>query len=70
MTYSSDKDLIYGCLAGRKDALEALVKHYSDPVYRFIQYTFGHYGLIFIKDGLKLGDYLFNITETRYGRKG
>jgi len=39
MNYSTDKDLIAGCLAGRRDALETIVKRFSNSVYRAIQYV-------------------------------
>jgi RNA polymerase sigma-70 factor (ECF subfamily) len=38
MKYSNDKEIIFGCITCRKDALEAFVKKFSDPIYRSIQY--------------------------------
>ena len=40
MNDSTDKDLIAGCLTGNRDALETLVKRFSNSVYRAIQYVF------------------------------
>jgi hypothetical protein len=35
----------------------------------FEDIPFGHYGLTFSRDGVKLGTYLFEIKETLYGRR-
>ena len=35
----------------------------------FEDIPFGHYSLTFFRDGVMLGKYLFNIKETRYGRR-
>jgi len=39
MSYANDRELIAGCVSGSKDALEGLVRKFSDPVYRSIQYA-------------------------------
>jgi RNA polymerase sigma factor (sigma-70 family) len=39
MSHLDDRTLIAGCLSGSRDALEGLVRRFSDPVYRSIQYA-------------------------------
>jgi RNA polymerase sigma factor (sigma-70 family) len=39
MSQLDDRTLIAGCLSGSRDALEGLVRRFSDPVYRSIQYA-------------------------------
>ena len=39
MSQLDDRALIAGCLSGSRDALEGLVRRFSDPVYRSIQYA-------------------------------
>ncbi|MFC1839603.1 RNA polymerase sigma factor [Thermodesulfobacteriota bacterium] len=39
MKYSTDRELIAGCVKHDRVALEELIKKFSDPVYRSIQYT-------------------------------
>ena len=40
MDDTSDKALIAGCLAGRRESLEIFVRRFSDTVYRSIQHVF------------------------------
>jgi RNA polymerase sigma factor (sigma-70 family) len=39
MSQSDDRALIAGCVSGSREALEGLVRKFSDPVYRSIQYA-------------------------------
>ena len=40
MNHATDRDLVNGCVSGSKEALEAFIRQFSDPVYRTVQYTF------------------------------
>jgi RNA polymerase sigma factor (sigma-70 family) len=53
MSQSDDRALITGCVSGKRDALEGLVRRFSDPVYRSIQYAFKTKCILYSREDLE-----------------
>jgi len=53
MSYLNDRALITGCMSGSHHALEGLVRRFSDPVYRSIQYSLRAKGIRYSREDLE-----------------
>jgi len=53
MNHPEDQALIAGCVSGSRAALETLVRKFSDPVYRSIQYALKTKGIRYSREDLE-----------------